>query len=112
MQPFSGGTGLEPMAHQSLAGYIRQHLSEIETDICNGKSQAEIAKAINSAGYPTLNVRAFTNYLARARKQVRTQKSPSPVIADIPAAEAAEKNPLKKPAGFEWNGTMKDNDLF
>lgn len=119
---------------QSLAGYIRQHLDEIETEIWNGKRLEEIVSAINAAGYPNVTVRAFSNYLSRARRAYREKqkkrqgeegKPPASVpAADIPAEEEPKPsrqkpvitttadNPLKKPAGFEWPGTLSDEELF
>lgn len=53
---------------QSLAGYIRQHLTEIETRLSFGVRQEVIVSELEAIGYKT-TVKGFRNFLYRARHQ-------------------------------------------
>jgi len=114
---------------QTLAGYIREHLPEIEDAIWKGMSHAEILKSIHKAGFTNVSVLAFRNYLSRARAQAknRGQQSPAtfspgntstavdqPGVPTVEPAPAAHKsgNPLRKAPSFEWTGTMNPDDIL
>jgi hypothetical protein len=64
IQPFSNKE--VAMVKQSLAGYIRQHLAELETRMEYGVKQVSLVEELNALGYAT-TITAFRNYLARAR---------------------------------------------
>ena len=53
---------------QTLAGYIREHLDEIELKLYNGILQESIVEEINKNGYNT-TAKAFRTYLHRARNR-------------------------------------------
>jgi hypothetical protein len=89
---------------QSLAGYIRQHLEELERRMSYGTPQTEIVAELEAAGYKT-TVRAFRNYLARARAWRDNGKEAH--------AKPMQSTP-KKPAaatGFNYPGSPDDNEL-
>jgi hypothetical protein len=54
------------MVKQSLAGYIRQHLADLEMRMEYGIRQESLVEELNALGYET-TVKAFRNYLVRAR---------------------------------------------
>jgi len=107
---------------QSLAGYIRQHLDEIETRIDFGTSQSEIVQELNALGYST-TIKAFRNYLSRARvwRDGKSKKEPaarqpaqtkstssSPSPSPVPKTSAKEK---ASAPGFSYQGSPDDEEL-
>jgi hypothetical protein len=93
---------------QSLAGYIRQHLVELEARMEFGTKQAELVEELNALGYAT-TLPAFRNYLSRARAwRDRKGKEPS-TKATTAARPAAPKS--AGPSGFEYPGSPGDDEL-
>ena len=95
---------------QTLAGYIRQHLSDIEEKLEIGVRQEAIVSELNDLGYET-SVTAFRNYLYRARLR-SAKKATSAPIKPQPQKEKAtpekpikETSPLTQKAGFDFKGT-------
>ncbi|MRD49352.1 hypothetical protein GHT07_18915 [Caenimonas koreensis DSM 17982] len=101
---------------QSLAGYIREHLSELEERLSFGVRQEVFVSELEARGYKT-TLKGFRNFLYRARlgaaqKQVRPPPIPE-TPTDAPFVTAASSrlpprppnNPLTKSKGFEFVGT-------
>lgn len=113
---------------QSLAGYIRQHLQELEERLEVGVRQEVIVAELEAHGYKT-TLKGFRNFLYRARiraaqKTVAASAKPAspkeqknaPSVAQKPDQKKQEvpPNPLTKKAGFEFKGTnsVDENDLI
>lgn len=108
---------------QSLAGYIREHLSSYEERLAIGIRQEVIVKELAEAGYET-NVFTLRTLLSRARKkrdkQLQKAAGPAPALPagarPVEAKPAVKKqdNPLTKPAGFDAQAlkNSKDSDLI
>lgn len=113
---------------QSLAGYIRQHLQELEERLEVGVRQEVIVAELEAHGYKT-TLKGFRNFLYRARiraaqKTVAASAKPAPQKEQKNAPSIAPKpdqkkqevppNPLTKKAGFEFKGTnsVDENDLI
>jgi hypothetical protein len=101
---------------QSLAGYIREHLSELEERLSYGVRQEVFVSELEACGYKT-TLKGFRNFLYRARldaadKQARgallpkapTEAHADPVAVFKPIPRPSE-NPLTKSKGFEFVGT-------
>lgn len=101
---------------QSLAGYIRENLSELEARLEFGVRQEVFVSELEAHGYKT-TLKGFRNFLYRARlgaaeKQSRAiQPLAAPTFARIDLAAIPEPvqrpadNPLTKAKGFEFVGT-------
>lgn len=95
---------------QTLAGYIRQHLAEIEEKLEIGVRQEAIVSELNDLGYET-SVTAFRNYLYRARLRSAKKVASPPTKPQLPKEKttvekpAKEKSPLTQKAGFDFKGT-------
>lgn len=112
---------------QSLAGYIRQHLTELEERLEVGLRQEVIVAELQAHGYTT-TLKGFRNFLYRARlraakKAVAVPATPSPKESkNAPSVTSkttqikkeVPSNPLTKKAGFEFKGTLgvDENDLI
>lgn len=101
---------------QSLAGYIRQNLPELETRLEFGVRQDVLVAELGALGYTT-TLKGFRNFLRRARLRAAEMKA-SGVQMALPASNPAALNassihaappnlddPLTKSKGFEFNGT-------
>jgi hypothetical protein len=79
---------------QSLAGYIRQHLSELEARLDVGIRQEVIIQELETTGYKT-SLQIFRNclYRARIRAKAREKKSPSPVPAKVKKSGVGTEKP-------------------
>lgn len=107
---------------QSLAGYIRQHLAEIEGRLEVGIRQEVIVSELREIGYET-TLKGFRNFLYRARihakekgSQVSTKLPEQQPRQEVKQAQNSAKpdqnkaqNPLTKSAGFEYTGTKDIN---
>lgn len=105
----------EAMIKRTLAGYIRQHLAEIETRMEFGEPQTVIVEDLKEAGYGNLTVPAFRNYLARARarrEQHQDTKHATTIIEYTAPKKIVPENTLSKPTGFEWPGTIDKDELI
>jgi hypothetical protein len=99
----------ELMTKQSLAGYIRQHLAEMETRMEYGVPQAVIVEELNALGYST-NVRAFRNYLVRARAWRNAKINAGSVVnRPVPTLLTAPKSAGS--SGFDYQGSPDDDEL-
>src|SRR6218665_1420685 len=113
---------------QSLAGYIRQHLKELEERLEVAVRKEVIGAELETRGYKT-TLKGFRNFLYRARiraaqKTVAASANPAsqkeqkyaPSVAQKPDQKKQEiqPNPLTKKAGFEYKGTnsVDENDLI
>lgn len=115
---------------QSLAGYIRQHLTEIEERLEVGIRQEVIVSELEANGYKT-TLKGFRNFLYRARIRAAQKNVAVPAKHQPPAPKEqkhapplAQKtdqkkqgippNPLKKKPGFDFKGTnfVDENDLI
>jgi hypothetical protein len=115
IQPFHKHGG---QMKQSLAGYIRQHLSELETRMEYGISQTSIVEEINQLGYST-TVASFRVYLSRARtwriKKLSQSGTHSLQSAQSKTVAQPKQTTAPKPStlsGLDWQGTMKEDDLI
>ena len=116
MQPSSKGKDMHPP--QTLAGYIRQHLAEIEEKLEIGVRQEAIVSDLNDLGYET-SVTAFRNYLYRARLRSAQKVASAPTKPQLPKDKTTvekstekptkEKSPLTQKAGFDFKGTNSVN---
>lgn len=105
---------------QSLAGYIREHLSTIEARLKVGIRQEVILQELQDVGYPNTTIQTFRNLLYRARKKALTdltEKEKSPKIEPALKTEKPkpkEVNVLKEKKGFAYAGTANINpdELF
>jgi hypothetical protein len=107
---------------QSLAGYIRQHIDELEARLEVGVRHEAIVAELKAQGYTT-TVKGFRNYLYRARQwakekhqrpQPPSKEKPnasSPVNLEPPKEEKPE-DPLMKNRGFSFKGTLDKSDLI
>jgi transposase len=103
-----------PKPIQSLSGYIRQHLAEIEAELEAGIYQEHLIKELEEAGF-TVTVKSFRTLLYRARERASknkasstsvTRQQPKQEIKTTAAPPIALVNPLKKSVGFEYTGTQ------
>lgn len=108
--------------HQSLSGYIREHLASIESRLSVGVRQEVIVQELASQGYQTTPA-GFRNLLCRARKKVakgqpiKTEKQEQKEDVKsapkaLPKVENALKAKLEKPAGFQYDGTKDESELI
>lgn len=111
---------------QSLAGYIRQHLAEIEARLEVGIRQEVIVSELENIGYKT-TLTGFRNFLYRARIHAKKRGVVLAIRPEIVAKEVgistnkSTTNETKKPedkltksAGFQYTGTIdiKPEDLI
>lgn len=112
---------------QSLAGYIRQHLAEIEGRLEVGIRQEVIVSELETAGYET-TLKGFRNFLYRARihakekgVKVGARATASTTTQEVKKPQESAKtvpkkpdDPLTKSAGFEYTGTkdLNPDDLI
>ena len=113
---------------QSLAGYIRQHLTELEERLEVGIRQEVIVSELDAYGYKT-TLKGFRNFLYRARiraaqktvavpakYQPPKEQKNAPLVIQKPSHKKQEvsPNPLTKKTGFEYKGTLgvDENDLI
>ena len=112
---------------QSLAGYIRQHLTELEVRLDVGVRQEVIVAELETHGYKT-TLKGFRNFLYRARLRAAkkgaialTTPTTQKEIQNVPIAQAPVKpkkevpqNPLTKNTGFKYKGTLNfdEDDLI
>jgi hypothetical protein len=96
------------VAKQSLAGYVRQHLAEIEHRIkyC-GISQSVIVEELNELGYAT-TLQIFRNTLSRARA-CRSEQTSAEVVVNKPAQQPAA--PKSSASSFDYKGSPDDEEL-
>lgn len=101
-------------AKQSLAGFIREHLAEIESRLENGFRQEVIVAELAEIGYQT-TIQSLRNLIYRARKR-RLLKTSSDhnhqkTNEDIPSKKEGSKN---KRVSFEYGGTknLDESDLI
>lgn len=102
---------------QSLAGYIREHLSTIESRLKIGIRQDVILQELQNVGYPNTRIQTFRNLLYRARKKAlknQIEKEKSPKIEPSTKVEKEKQNVLKEKKGFVYQGTVEINpdELF
>lgn len=106
---------------QSLAGYIREHLTVLERRLELGIRQDFIVSELATIGYKT-TVKSFRNLLYRARLNAlkkptfKTQlvEDKKNVNESVETKSAKPKNPPSKRSGFQYKGTLdvKENDLI
>ena len=105
---------------QSLSGYVRSHLAQIEADMEAGFSQESIVDDLKAQGFET-TVPILRTLLYRARQRASTNPVAPPVVKESPTKPAIPSpapspgaSPLKKPAGFDYQGTknIDPNDLI
>lgn len=97
---------------QSLAGYIREHLNELEARLENGIRQEVIVEELTEKGYET-TLQTLRNLIYRARKrrllkaQADQQRNPKMVSATSGKKE-------KQSSSFEYSGTqdLDESDLI
>lgn len=95
---------------QSIAGYIRQHLEEIEQKIHIGIRHESIVEEIKNSGVD-IDLAKFRTYLYRARKSLRSAETPpTPTHQAKTSNQPQEKKPKpqekeNKPASFNFDGS-------
>lgn len=105
---------------QSLAGYIREHLSTIESRLKIGIRQEVILQELQQVGYPNTKIQTFRNLLYRARKKVSIQPlekedlTENKPVSKVEKIKIKDSNVLKEKKGFAYAGTSKidPDDLF
>jgi hypothetical protein len=105
---------------QSLAGYIREHLSSIEARLKVGIRQEVILQELQDVGYQNTTIQTFRNLLYRARKKALTEpieKEKAPKIepaSKVEKVKPKEVNTLKEKKGFAYAGTanIDPDELF
>lgn len=82
---------------QSLAGYIRQHLQELEERLEVGVRQEVIVAELEAHGYKT-TLKGFRNFLYRARIRAakKTATAPTKVKKEPEHAPPIAQNPPEK----------------
>lgn len=105
---------------QSLAGYIRQHLDELEARLEVGIRQDVLVAELEVHGYKT-TLKGFRNFLYRARlraEKTKAQGKPQPMAQTdaqpamtlaTPTTGVSETS-LTKSRGFEFVGTSEINE--
>jgi hypothetical protein len=118
---------------QSRAGWIREHLQEIDGRLELGIRRAVIVAELQSLGY-NCSAHELSNDLSRARRWAKSKVAEAPAAiappleatsvaepdATAPKASASTAKPslvdkLKKPAGMQFKGTPSkgdEGDLF
>lgn len=102
---------------QSLAGYIRQHLHQLEARLEVGIRQEVLIAELEIHGYKT-TLQGFRNFLYRARVraaekkaqgkvQPRDQPDSRPAAALPPPITRVPETALTKSKGFEFVGTSE-----
>lgn len=100
---------------QSLAGYIRQHLDELEARLEFGVRQEVLVAELETLGYRT-TLKGFRNFLYRARLRAAERKAnANPPRTESLLASAvrpsprpvtqASSDPLTASKGFAFTGT-------
>lgn len=105
---------------QSLAGYIREHLTTIEERLKNGIRQEVILQELRQVGYPNTAIQTFRNLLYRARKKASIQPlskeelKENSTVSKNENTKTKDVNVLKEKKGFAYAGTSNINpdDLF
>lgn len=104
---------------QSLAGYIREHLSTIEARLKVGIRQEVILQELQDVGYPNTTIQTFRNLLYRARKKTLTEpeekeKPKNKLVTKVEKVKPKEVNVLKEKKGFAYAGTanIDPDELF
>lgn len=104
---------------QTLSGYIRQHLADIEQRLIFGTRQETIVSELVELGYsPT--IQSFRNTLSRARAWAKKNQEATPKQEVTQAKKTTmatpekKQDPLTKSAGFDFKGTkaFKDDELI
>ena len=100
---------------QSLAGYIRQHLTELEERLEVGVRQEVIVSELEAHGYKT-TLKGFRNFLYRARiraaqKTVTVPAKPSPIKEKKHAPSIAKIHVEKEDESTTPIGTHRPTDL-
>lgn len=97
---------------QSLAGYIREHLNELEARLENGIRQEVIVEELAEKGYET-TLQTLRNLIYRARKR-RSLKAQADQPRDPKIVSATSGKKKKQPSSFEYSGTqdLDESDLI
>lgn len=100
---------------QSLAGYIRQHLKELEERLEVGVRQEVIVAELESHGYKT-TLKGFRNFLYRARiratkKAVAAPTKPVPKKEPEHAPQVAQNETEKEDESTTTIGSHRPTDL-
>lgn len=64
-------------SHQSLDGYVREHLQRLEQELAAGIRYGALVDAVQAAGFSKVAVRSLHSAMHRARKG-RAKRSPAP----------------------------------
>lgn len=106
---------------QSLAGYVREHLTSIEAQLDVGVRQEVLIEDLAKVGYEGVSLQTFRTVLWRARQSAAAKppaaplqgvKPPVPAAPTGPAAKIPRANEAPKPGdgrSFKYSGT-KDID--
>ncbi len=100
---------------QSLAGYIRQHLKELEERLEVGVRQEVIVAELEAHGYKT-TLKGFRNFLYRARiratkKAVAAPTKPVPQKEPEHAPQVAQNEAEKEDESTTTIGSHRPTDL-
>ena len=100
---------------QSLAGYIRQHLQELEERLEVGVRQEVIVAELEAHGYKT-TLKGFRNFLYRARtraakKTVTASATPAPKKEPEHALPVAQNQTEKEDESTTTIGSHRPTDL-
>lgn len=110
--------------NQSFAGYVRERLADIESQLDVGvRQEAILDELVKSGGYEDVSLQTFRTVLWRARQTAASKapaaplqgvKPPSPVAPAGPAPKTPRANPGPAPKpgdgrSFNYSGT-KDID--
>lgn len=97
---------------QTLSGYIRQHLAEIEQRLEFGTRQETIVAELVGLGYTT-TIQSFRNTLSRARTWAKTKQAPTTrqevKQPQKPASETGKED-VTRSASFNFKGTKNFNE--
>lgn len=107
---------------QSLAGYIRQHLAELEIQLEHGVRQEVLVAELAKQGYQT-TPKVFRNLLYRARIWAAKKAALSPVKTKEKTYEENVEtknnksiknpdNPITKSKGFTYKTDIDHSDLI
>jgi hypothetical protein len=111
---------------QSRAGWIREHLQELEDRLEVGVRRAVIVAELQALGY-SCSVHELSNDLSRARRWARSKAEKATAAAPgstggvtavalptpepkVVAPKPSLSDKLKKPAGMEFKGTPSKSD--
>lgn len=105
---------------RSETARLRDVFNDVEAALSAGVSRAAILETLHSQGF-TMTLKSFESAIYRIRKQREkkggglhntTGAKPATTATVTVEQKKKEDDPLTKPAGFDFQGTRDDKDLF